>query len=224
MAGLVGQMRQVSAPGSQRLGGIYRLGDAQVRWVRPPPQRVQHQHVEPAQRLARLLGDLLHIGDVGQASEPVAEHTQMAVLKGEREDFDSSHHDWLARLGRVKAEPGLRCPLVGPHRIVEDVAERCADSLQRLGRPVHRQRQSPAHGENPEIVDPIDVVGVLVGVDHGVELGEAARKQLESELGGRVDENGGARILENGARPGAFVPLVIRATHRAGTPDLGHAE
>ena len=98
--GLVGQMGEIGAAGAERLRGLDRLGDAQVRRMGPPPERVEHQHVEAPQAAHARLGDRLHVGDVGQAAEPIAEDPQVTVLEGERQDLDARHVDRAARLRR----------------------------------------------------------------------------------------------------------------------------
>src|SRR5688572_15775294 len=118
--------------------------------VRPPPECIEHQHIESTKLDVSRLRNRLDIGDVGQAAEAVAEHPQMTVLKGERKDIDSGQSYWLAGLGGMQAEPGLRGSFVGTDRIIEDVVERCPHPLQRFWRSVDRQRPPLAHREDPQ--------------------------------------------------------------------------
>src|SRR4051812_10001277 len=68
------------------------------------------------------------------------------------------------------------------------------------------------------------MVGMLVGVHHGIDTGESTSDELKAQLRRSVDQDGGAGSLEYSTRSGSFVPRVGGATNRAVTADLGHAE
>ncbi len=108
--GLVGEMGEKGAARSDGLCGLDRLRDAQVRGVRPPPERVDHQDVEAAQALSLGLGYGLHIGDVRQAAEPIAEDPKMTVLKGERQDVRACHANQAAGLPACISRLGFDVP------------------------------------------------------------------------------------------------------------------
>jgi hypothetical protein len=146
------------------------------------------------------------------------------VLEGERQGLDPRHPQRTPRLHGVQGKPGLRGALVGPHRVVEDVVEGAPQPVERLGGAVDRQGVAAAHREDPQVVDAVDVVGVLVGVEHRVHLPDAGREELEPQLGRSIEQDGAAVGLEEGAGAGAPVPRIVGAADRAVAPDLGHTE
>jgi hypothetical protein len=157
--------------------------------VRPPPERIQDQNIESLQMLTRAFRYLLDIGDIGQVSEPVAEHPEMAVIECEREHIDTRDRDVLVWLHRMQAEAGLGGALIGPYRVIEDVIEGGPHPLQRLRRAINRERLLATHREDSEIIDAVDMIGVLVCVHHRIDPGEAASEQLQSELRRRIDQD-----------------------------------
>ena len=122
--GLVRQMGEIGAARAERLRGLDRLRDAQVRRMRAPPQRVEHQRRRGrAAGAARPRGHGLHVGDVGQRAEAIAEHPEVAVAERERQHLDAGHLDRRGR-ARSRAAPGsgFEVPSYG-RTVVEDVAE-----------------------------------------------------------------------------------------------------
>src|SRR4051794_38012563 len=146
----------------------------------------------------------------------------MAVLKWGWEQVYSGDGDRMIRLSGMHGQPWLRGSREWTNAIIKDVVERGTKPFQCFRGPVNRQR-FPL-GKNAEIVDAVDVIGVLVGIQHGIDSGDSRADQLEPKLGWRVDEYGGAVGLQHGPRAGALVSGVSRAAHRTPTPDLRHAK
>jgi hypothetical protein len=166
---LVCQVGQVRAPRAKRARGIHRLGYTQMRGVRPPPQRVQYQYIQSLQVLVRTLRDLLYIGDIRQVREPIAKYSQVTVIEGEWEHVGTGHRDAVVWLYRMQTEARLGGALIEPYRIIEDVVEGGTHLLQRFRRTINGQRLGATHREDPEIIDAVDMVGVLVGVHHRID-------------------------------------------------------
>ncbi len=62
----------------------------------PPPQRIQHQHIQAPEPFTFCWRYLLDVGDVGQVTESVPEHAQVPVLKRQRKRIDSGDADDLS--------------------------------------------------------------------------------------------------------------------------------
>ena len=75
------------------------------------------------------------------------------------------------------------------------------------------------------VVDAVHVVGVIVGEQHGVDAIDAARDELQPQLGRRVDQQARSAIgLDHRADAGAAVARIGRAADGAVAADLRHAE
>src|SRR5690349_21926072 len=143
----------------------------------------------------------------------------MAMWEGERKNRDVGNGEHLVGLDLVQREPGLGRAFVRTHSIIENVIEGPAETGEGFCGSIDRKRLSL--GKNPEVVDPIDVIGVLVGIYHSIDPGKSGTEQLETELGRCVDQNGRAARVDDGYGAGALVPQVRRAAHRAPASGLG---
>lgn len=80
-------------------------------------------------------------------------------------------------------------------------------------------------GQCPNVVDAVDVIGVIVGKEDRIDVVHSGRDQLEPQLGRRVDQNPGASVrLDEGADAGPPVARVRRPANRAAASNLGYAE
>jgi hypothetical protein len=146
------------------------------------------------------------------------------MLEGQGQHLDAGNSEHLVRLGRMQAEAGLRGALVWVHCVVEDVVERGAQPIESFRWTIERQRLALTHREHTQVVDAVDVVCMFVGVNDGIDPGEASSNELQSQLRRRVDENGRTAGFQHRSRARAFVAGIGRATDGTVTPDLGHAE
>jgi len=81
------------------------------------------------------------------------------------------------------------------------------------------------HGEGANVVDPVDVIGVVVREENRVDPDDASGDELQPQLGRRVDQNAGSSIrLDERADPGSLVPRIGRAAYRTAAADLRNAE
>src|SRR5215210_8131244 len=116
-------MSQVGAPRTQGLSGVDGFRDAHVGWMRPPPQGIQDQDVESAEMLALGSVDPLHIGDIGQVADAVAEDPQVTVPEGQRENIYAGDANNSIGLDHLQVQTRFRSTLEGTDRVVENVIE-----------------------------------------------------------------------------------------------------
>ena len=155
-----------------------RFLDAEVGRVRPPPERVEHQHVDAPELLAAPSREppshrsRTPSGPIRKPNTPRA-----AVLEARAGSTGSpAIVDWLApgSSGR-SVEPRLR----GSRRTARRRRRRCTRNASRSvvdasPRAVARAAAGPLpEREDPQIVDAVDVIGVLVGVEHRVDAVDA---------------------------------------------------
>jgi hypothetical protein len=146
------------------------------------------------------------------------------VIESQRQHRQASHLAGLARLEPMQGEPRPRGSGRERQRIVEDVSEGAGRIIERSLGPVYRDRRFPPQREHPQVVDAVDVVGVLVGVEHGVKPVHTFAHQLEAQLGRGVDQESRIAGLDDRGGPAAPVPGVGGSAHGAPAPDLGHPE
>ena len=81
------------------------------------------------------------------------------------------------------------------------------------------------HGERAQIIDAVDVIGMFVRKEHGVDMGHARRHELQPQFGRCVDQEARAIFgFDDGAAACAFVARVGRLTHGAVAADLRDTE
>jgi len=218
------QMGEKSTLGPNRTSGINRFADTHVSRMRSPPERVQDEDFQIRQLDPFRLGHGLHIGDVGQRAKSVAEDSKMPVPERQRQNPDSGDRNFASGLERLQVELGFRSPFVGPDCIVENVGETGAHPLQRLGRAVTRDGTPLPHREDAEIVDAVDVIGVLMSVEDGVHPAQAGTEHLQPEFRRGIDQDDVATGLEQ--RTGAAAPIagILRPADRAVAANLGDSE
>jgi hypothetical protein len=96
--------------------------------------------------------------------------------------------------------------------------------LQRFRALLRPQRRALLHREDPQIIDPVDVVRVFMGIEHRIHVGAPRGDQLEPQLGRGVDEQGDAINIHQRPGAGAAVARIGRETDRAGAADLRYPE
>src|SRR5579871_3249367 len=77
--------------------------------------------------------------------------------------------------------------------------------------------------ERAQVVEPQNVVGMRMGIEHGVEPADLFTDSLGTKIGGGVDDDDMTVILEHDRRAGTAVVRIDGATDFAHTPDGGHA-
>ena len=86
MTRFVRQVDQIRLTSTDGLGRLDRLGNTEMRWVRPPPEGTEHQDIEIPQLVHRLRGHAFDIRNVGDSPETVAIDGRVAVLECERQN------------------------------------------------------------------------------------------------------------------------------------------
>src|SRR5690606_20292967 len=136
--------------------------------------------------------------------------------------------DVHALAGPVGPEPDLRDRRPRRRDVIriEDVAEAVPEQRgARLVRPGGDRLMIP-HGEGAQVVDPVGVVRVPVGVPDRVDRGDPGAQELEPELGRRVDEEAARAVvaLHDRRVPGPAVARIRGGARRARAPDDGDPE
>jgi hypothetical protein len=74
-------------------------------------------------------------------------------------------------------------------RVVEDVRESVHEAGNRVGGPIHVDRNIALVRKRANVVNSVNVVRVIVREENGVHSARARRDELKSKLGGSIDED-----------------------------------
>src|ERR1022692_102059 len=162
-----------------RFNNFQRLLDGRMSGMRRVAQRVQKQNVESAQFLQRFGGDFAVIRQVSRRSEPETENRGVAVnhrqwLEARAEEFD-------APFDQMQVDLRQSAKLI---RWFKNVREHVAQEFASAGRGIKRQlARLMVISQGAQVVDAEDVVGVRVGVEHGIELPDVFAQRLFPKVG-----------------------------------------
>ena len=197
--------------------------------MRRPAQGVDDPEVAAPHRLDRRLVEIGHVAGIGHGPDAIADRPDRAVRLIESHD----RH----RAARAIDRPGLSMRrdrhLVQNSRIallaVENVGE---PSRQRVAcRRVHPGRDAPPrpHGEDTKIIDSMNLIGMIMGVENGVDMPNPGRQHLGAQIRRGVDQHAGHALrpvpADQQRAAGAIVlrlrriaiaPVAIAARHAAG--------
>src|SRR6185437_15328757 len=155
--------------------------------MRVAAQGVEDEDVEISEQWKALFRDVAHVGEIGGGPEAVAGDGFAAVGDGDAEKARAEEIDCEARFCRDAVQP-----YAGTGGVAVDLAEGVLeDALDDVGGGVvgvEWEFAAVAEGEGAEVVHAEDVVGVTVGVEHGVEMLEVLADGLVVEVLAGVDE------------------------------------
>ena len=182
------------------------------------PQHIQHQHLQTMQLFHFAAGDEAGVGDVGHIGDAVAQHRHFQVQHADGGDGDALHGE-----GAVpdRMQPELRHPRVFVR--CEGVGEfpRYRLAGLRVGVNVHVAVLGKVKGA--DVVHAGDVVHVLVGQQHKIEVLHLFTQHLLPEVRAGVNDKPFARKIHQhgGAQP--FVTRVCGFTDVAVAGDYRYA-
>src|SRR5882762_1982002 len=156
-----------------------------MRGVRLVAQRVKKQDVKASQLLQRFGRDLAVIGQVGGGSEAETENRSIAVDHRQRLEARSEQFD--GAVDRMKIDLRQSAKLIFG---LKDVAKHFAQEFAGLRRGIKRKfAWYVLIRQRSQVVDSEDVVGVGVGVEHGIKLGDLLAQRLFAKVRRGVDQD-----------------------------------
>ena len=225
---VAGAVREMGEPGlarSDSAGRGDRFRDAEMGRMLRAKERVDHENAHAAEFAQSFLRKLLGVGDVSEFTDSVAVNRNRSVRNGDRHHLDIANWKTLAGPDVVRAAFGLARSWKRLGGRVEDVGEPLRESLHRVRRTIHVDRRVAPVREGADVVNAIDVVGVVVREQNGVDSADARGNELQAQLRRGVDEDVRSTVsLDQRSYSGAFVPCVRRSAHIALASDLRDAE
>src|SRR5256714_7850117 len=216
------KMSQPGLPGAHTPGCFYCFRNTEVRWVRRTEQCVEHQHIDPSQRIDGFRGKRFSVGDVTQMADTIAVNGHRAVRNRERRHVDFCDTKRFTGSDSVRVTLGLAGSRQRVNRIVEDIGESLGQTRHHFRRAVHVDWRFTAIRERADIVDPVHVIGVVVREKNRTYLVNARIYQLQPELWRSVDQNVRATVgFNQRADTCSLIAWIGRPAHLAAAADLG---
>ena len=152
--------------------------------MRFPAKRVQDQQIEIAEQGLRRGRDIAHVREIGGAAEAVAGDLLASMdhgnaLEARAEEIEARARRCVKAMQRDTRAGGVA--IFRAEGVLEDAFERVCS--RRVGKDGDALWQAEA--ERAEIVKAENMVGVAVGVEHGVHLAKIFAERLRVEVGGR---------------------------------------
>ena len=150
--------------------------------VRLVAQGIDDPEIEAGEERPGRLGDVGDIGDIGEWAEAEAECGRVAVpdRQGGHGDLAPRTADGEAAVEQVETEDRR---IFRPLGLNEGIAEAMQKRVRRRGIGPDLKLAMGVVDDHPEIVDPMGMVGVVMGVDHRVKLSHACVEQLRAQVG-----------------------------------------
>ena len=189
VTGAVREMREPRLSRSDFLCRTHSLGHAEVSRVWSTEKGVEDQDINASKGPNRIFRELLGVGDVSEVADTISVNGSGPVWNRNGRYLYVSDAKGLAGRDRVSAPFGLARPRKRTNRVVEDVCEAVHQSRDRIGWPVHVDRNVALIRQRANIVDAMDVVRVVVREENRVHSARAGRDELESKLGRGIDED-----------------------------------
>ena len=209
--------------GKERPLRAYPLGDgdgfgqAEVSGVRPRPQGVEHEHIEPGQQRPGFVGDEVAVGAISHLAHAKAQHLRPAMRQPKRDDGDAQQ---VETIRRDPSQVEQRYSAAVMRRVaLEGIVERTTNAGFDLGLAVDRQGVPQVVGKQPQIVEAEDMVGMTVGIEDSLQSADLGSQELGAQIGRSVDQQHPARQAQ---RDGATEPLIVgvgASAGRAGAAD-----
>src|SRR5882757_3522262 len=180
-----------------------------VRRMRLVAHRIHDHRLDALEEPESFLRQCHNVVGIGDAAKPEAERGNEAVALRDRHHGDPGCRE----LAFDQFWPIDRVVEPVPFSL-EAVAEAALDD--RVGPPVRPglDRALPA-GIGAQVVDAVQLVGMVVRPDHGVDPLDTCVNQLLAQVGRGVDQDGFALVLDEDGTAAAAVAAVLRV---GGTP------
>ena len=201
------------------------FGEVGVAGVRLAAEGVENEDVEALEERDGLRWEVAHVREVGGGAETIAGDGLAAMDDGDALKVGSEEvGNGTGGAGDfVDGDAGAgRVAVLGAEGVAEDAAQGGG------GGSIGVEGDLGAEAERAEVIHAEDVVGVVVGVEDGVDTAEALAEGLRVEVGAGVDEDGVVVVLDTDGRAGAPVAWVAAgidggATDGAGATERGDA-
>lgn len=167
--------------------------------VRLNPQSIDNQCIKIFKFLETPFGDMVAVGDVGKRADAIPHDGQRPMVYP-----DGLHSEVIDRKGRKVlgkwAGGNLRRAGVALFGWYKCVRETCGQSLDYPRLRVEGDASAGGPVEWPNVIQPRDVVAMLVGDDNGIKLRETVGEHLMAEVRTNINRDTGILAFYHGRR------------------------
>ena len=167
--------------------------------VRLNSQRIDNQCIKLFKFLETPFGDVVTVGDVGKRADAVPHDGQRPMVYP-----DGLHSEVIDRKRRKvlgkRTGGNLRRAGVTLFGWYKCVRETCGQGLDYPRFCVERDASAGGPVEWPNVIQPRDVVAMLVGDDNGIKLRETVGEHLVAEVGANINRDTGILAFYHGRR------------------------
>lgn len=221
----MGQVREPRLACADFLRDGHCFRNAEMRRVLRAKKGIEDEHTHTTERLERLFGKLLGVGDIAEITNPISVYGYRTMRHSHWHHLDISNREAFACCDVVRTALGLARPRQRLDRGVEDVGEPFGQPLHRVWRTIHVDGHVTSIREGANIVNAVNVIRVIVGEEDGVDAAYISGNKLEAQLGGSVDEDAGAAIgFDQRTDSCSFVSGVSRSANITRASDLWDAK
>ena len=187
---------------------------AKVRGMGFKTQGIQDEDIQSGQDFFGLIRQTAAVGDISRVVDLVSQNRHVAM-----DDVDGGDLYAAQRKGLAVQSDHVEFWYPAAHRLfsVEDITEILLNVGQGQVVAVTGDDGFVEKVEAPQFVDAVHMIGVMVGVQHSVDLCDVVPEALLPEVRGGVDQNIESVVLDQSGGPEALVARIVRCADIAGT-------
>lgn len=144
-------------------------------------QRIENQYVEALKLLHARLGNLIHVGAIGNVIDAKAENVKMCVLQGDWDNFMTKDSE---RLGVNPMQIELRNVRFDFTRLFgKGIRKRLLHDRFGFLIAINRDRAFLIFAERAQVIEAKEMIDVEVCVDHCMDTLDFLTQELQTQLG-----------------------------------------
>lgn len=213
---LVRHVGQIGAAGRNLFYDLQCIGERKVRDVLFDPQGVEYQYVRSSELVQFAILDLIHIRNIAHAAYPETQYRQFEMPT----PYGYHLYVFYFKLTLVDSMQYY----IGNARITvlaESIGEFAFYAFVNMFFGIYVDRLVRGVVESAYIVQPRNMILMVVSEQYGFEMLHALAKHLLTEIGAAVDKYIGFAYLDQHRRPKPFVVRIARKTNLAFTGNYG---
>ena len=166
------------APGSNPVDPLQRLADMGMGLVRIIHQTADNPGIDTMKCCKGLLGHLDHIGAVGHGTKAQAQCARITMILIERHHVDLANPEWPG--DRMSQQQGSINDVADFVLGLEGIGKARPGGVQGLGIPPNRQPGALGAVDLAQIVDAMQMIGVVMGINDAIDHPNVGIQQLIS--------------------------------------------
>lgn len=225
MPDLMGHVREKGPFGPNGPRCLDRLLHVEVGGVRvPPPKGVEDEDFDPLQGLHGPGWKGLGVGDIPEGPDPEPENRCRSVGHGQRKKLPAQNIQGLEGMEPVETELRNGAPRLRVNGLIEDIGEPPQEFVMGPFRTEDRHVLLGPEPEDPQVIGPMDMIGMQMREPDRVDMVDSGRHQLKAQLGWGIDHEVSLGKSDHRPVPCPAVPGIIGCAPWTMATDDRHSE